>query len=369
MADVIVIGGGLMGSATAWRLAVRGADVVLLEQFEPGHDRGSSYGSSRIFRLAYPVESYVRLAADALELWRSLESTLGTSVLTMTGAVDHGPEQATLALATVLQDAGHHADLLTPVEAARRWPGLRFDTSVLFHPEAGRLHADRAVRMLQQAAVRAGAEARFGVRVERVEAHDDHASVTLRSGEVVRAPVVVVAAGGWLPTVFGDVFDLPPLRVTQEQPVHFPASDALTGWPSFIHHPGAELSPDALGGVYGLGSEDGVKVGGHGIGPLVDPDHRDRSIDTGAVARLVDYARAWLPGVDHTRPVASTCLYTTTPDHDFLIDRRGPLALLGGFSGHGFKFGPAIGELAARLVLDGAAPPDRFRLDRPAPAL
>ncbi len=361
MTKVVVVGGGVMGSAAAWQLAARGADVVLLEQFDPQHNNGSSHGSSRILRLAYPDALYVELAARAEQLWRSLESVTAMDVLTLTGAVDHGPEQATAALHQALTCAGHPSELLTPAQASRRWPGLRFDTSVLFHPDAGRVHADRAVRALQLAAERGDADIRHGVRVSSVAARSDSARVVLGDGTVLDADAAVVAAGGWLPYLFSDVFDLPPLRVTQEQPAHFPAPDAL-GWPSFIHHGGAGLPTDS--GIYGAGSEDGVKVGGHGIGATVDPDHRDRTIDPVMVAALVDYAREWLPGVDPTRPEPTTCLYTITPDHDFLIDRVGPLTVLGGFSGHGFKHAPAIGELAARLTLDGIPAPARFSLDR-----
>lgn len=361
---VVVVGGGVVGSAVAWQLARGGAQVVLVEQFSPGHDRGSSYGSSRIFRLAYPDPEYVDLAARSLELWRALGSASGLDVLNLTGGVDHGPEAVTGALREVLTAAGHPAELLDPAEAARRWPGLRFDTSVLAHPDAGRLHADRAVEALQRAAAQAGADVRHRVRVERVSPTTDHALVTLAGGSTLTADRVVIAAGGWLPGVFGDLFALPALRVTQEQPAHFAAHHRVdpSSWPSFIHHGGAGL--DADDGVYGLGSSDGIKAGHHAVGPVVDPDHRDRTIDPQRLAALVDYARAWLPGVAAATATASTCLYTTTPDHDFLIDTEGPLVLASACSGHGFKHATGVGELVAGLVLDTGSVPSRFSLSR-----
>jgi sarcosine oxidase len=170
---------------------------------------------------------------------------------------------------------------------------------------------------------------------------------------------VVIAVGGWAPGLAAQtVSGMPPLRVTQEQPLHFPAASALI-WPSFIHHGGAALPADTT--VYGLGSDDGVKVGFHGAGPIVDPDRRDRTIDPVTQKALQAYAADWLPGVDPTAPAASTCLYTTTPDHHFVIDRDGPVTVLAGFSGHGFKFASVIGELAADLV-DGAPGAERFAL-------
>lgn len=173
---------------------------------------------------------------------------------------------------------------------------------------------------------------------------------------------VVVAPGAW---AAGDLLDglvhLPPLRVTQEQPVHFTAQDPLS-WPSFIHHGGAGLP--AGGGTYGLGSVDGVKVGFHAVGRAVDsPADRDRSIDEVALQKVKAYARQWLPGVDADNASAETCLYTLTPDHDFIADRRGPVTVLAGFSGHGFKFGSVLGSLVVDLV-EGRGPLSVFSLDR-----
>jgi sarcosine oxidase len=103
-----------------------------------------------------------------------------------------------------------------------------------------------------------------------------------------------------------------------------------------------------------------VKIGFHAIGPEVDPDHRDPTPDPAIQEQLQRYAELWLPGVDHRSAVSTTCLYTQTPDHHFVIDRQGPIIVAAGFSGHGFKFGPALGELVARLSLDGATTPPLF---------
>ncbi|WP_405577742.1 FAD-dependent oxidoreductase [Streptomyces sp. NBC_01190] len=359
---IVVVGGGVMGSAAAWHLAARGRQVTLYEQFPPGHDRGSSHGSSRIFRLAYPDPFYVALAVRALPQWRRLEERTGRRLLELTGAVDHGPAEATEALRQALTAAGRPVETLTPGQVAERWPGLRADTTVLFHPEAGRLHADDAVTAFQTAAREHGASVRHGIKVTRLTVRGERVEVVTEGAETVVADAAVVAAGGWAPgRLSGLVTGVPALRVTQEQPAHFPAANPLD-WPSFIHHAGAGLPPGS--GVYGLGSVDGVKAGFHGIGPVVDPDHRDRTVDARALGELRAYAERWLPGVDHTAPAAVTCLYTTTPDHDFVIDRQGPLTVLAGFSGHGFKFAPAIGELAADLV-DGVPGPARFALGPP----
>lgn len=303
---VLVVGGGLMGAAAAWRLSARGHRVTVLERFGPGHDRGSSSGTSRIFRLAYPEPSYTQLALRALPLWQRLEEESGQSVLTLTGAVDHGSPETVDVLARVLAGAGRSVQRLSPGEVSDRWPGLRADTTAMYHPDAGRLHADDAVSALLKAAAQRGAEVRHGVCVTGIRHSGrtgEGVTVVTDTEDALTADAVVVAVGGWAPDFLPAlVTGLPPMRVTQEQPVHFPAPDALD-WPSFIHHPGAGF--DQPGGVYGLGSVDGVKVGLHGVGKVVDPDHRDRTPDPAAVEWLRAYADAWLPGVAGTEPTPS----------------------------------------------------------------
>ncbi|OWY79545.1 MULTISPECIES: FAD-dependent oxidoreductase [Rhodococcus] len=369
LVDVVVVGGGVIGSAAAWRLAARGRTVVLLEQFEQGHHRGASHGSSRIYRQAYDGQFYTALAARALPLWRRLEETTGSRVLELTGAVDHGLPAAVHAKATALYQLGIAHSVLTPAEAQRRWPGIRFDTTVLHHPDAGRLHADRSVAALQRAAAQAGADVRHTTPARTVRETDRGVEIVLDS-EVITARHVVVAAGAWTRIVLdgltgGTAPHLPALRTTQEQPAHFvPLTDAQ--WPSFVHHRGAELDGE---GIYGLGSVDGIKIGEHGTGPQVEPDSRSFVADPDGVRRLVGYARTWLPGVDAGSVRVDTCLYTTTPDSNFVVDRAGAVTVAAGFSGHGFKFAPAIGELVADLADGTATSPEPFRFGARQPAV
>jgi sarcosine oxidase len=354
----VVVGGGVVGSAAAWALARRGVEVLLLEQYGPGHRLGSSHGSARIFRLAYAEPEYVALARAALPRWRELEATTGRRLLELTGGVDHGDADVLAALRRALAAAGEPAELVDAAEVARRWPGLRVDGAALVQPTAGRLHADDAVRGFQEAARSAGAEVRHGVPVQAVEVAGDAVRVHLGAGALT-ARHAVVAAGGWAAALLGGILPLPRLRVTEEQPVHFAPAEPGQSWPSFIHHrPGPA--------VYGLGSVDGVKVGFHGAGREVDPARRAAgAVDEASLRAMRDYARRWLPGVDAERAEPSPCLYTLTDDHDFVVDRRGPLTVAAGFSGHGFKFAPAVGELLADLVAGVRPAPDRFALDRP----
>nr|WP_296773160.1 FAD-dependent oxidoreductase [Rhodococcus sp. (in: high G+C Gram-positive bacteria)] len=343
---LVVVGGGVIGAASAWNLARRGHDVTLVEQFGPGHKNGASHGTSRIFRHAYADDYHVGLAARAYALWRELENDTATELLTLTGAVDHGLPDIVKPRVEALTRAGLASEVLDPGTARNRWTGLKFDTTVLYHPDAGRLHADRSVAAFIAAAQALGATIEYGSPVREIRGTDVSTDARTYS-----ADQIVVAAGAWTSTVLSTDIALPELVTTQEQPAHFaPALDA--NWPSFIHHPGAELQSE---GIYGLQGEEGVKIGEHGTGPVVHPDARDFIPSPDGVERLRAYAREWIPGVDADSADPLTCLYTTTPDSNFIIDRTGNLTVAGGFSGHGFKFAPAVGELVADLV-DGRSP-------------
>ena len=358
--DVVVVGGGGVGSAAAWQLARRGGQVALLERFEAGHTRGASHGASRIFRLSYPDPVYIGLAQEAQRLWRELEGLTGTQLLTVTGGVDHGNSPHLDLLADGLRAAGVRADWLTPDEAAERWPGIRFDTRALFHPDSGRLHADRSVSALQSAAAAAGAFVRHSSPVTSIEVVDDDAVLVHTDSGSYRARRVVAAVNAWAAKLVGKLVPLPPLRVTQEQPAHFSAREPEDTWPSFGH-----LYDGDYGGIYGLATPgEGVKVGFHGVGPEVDPDCRDYAPDPVQLSALREYARTWLPGVDPDAYVPISCTYTTTPDANFVLDRSGPVVVATGFSGHGFKFLPALGRVLADLALDVGRPDPRFAFTR-----
>lgn len=347
-----------MGSAAAWQLARRGTEVALLERFAPGHTRGASHGTSRIFRTSYAEPVYVSLAREAEVLWRDLEDESATDILTVTGGVDHGAGPWAAATAETLDTLGLPYEWLAAEDAAERWPGLRFTDKVLHHPNSGRLHADRAVSALQLAAAAHGADVRHRSPVTSIEVVDDDRVRVVAGDDTWIARRVVVAAGAWATDLIGDLAPLPPIRVTQEQPAHFLPFDPTVEWPSFTHIP-ADGAPGSsrFGGVYGLSSgAEGVKVGFHGTGHEVHPDNRDFLPELGQLAALRAYVNHWVPGVDPdaTRPIS--CTYATTPDSNFVIDRTGPVVVAAGFSGHGFKFVPAIGRLLADLAIDKHAP-------------
>lgn len=360
--DTVIVGAGLMGAATAWSAARRGHQVVLVDQFEPGHRRGSSHGSARIVRRAYGDALYTRLTGQAFELWRELEHASGTPLLRILGGLDFGGRRNVPAVAAHLAAEGVPHEVLDAVEAEARWPGMRFAGDVVFHPQAGTLDAETAVAAFVSSARDHGADVRHAVQVRDLEPTADLVRVRLDDGTTIEATQVVVAAGGWAAELLSGLIDLPPLRVTQQQVFHFPRRDVDSPpWPSVIHESAAPVYHLAGGRDGGPG--DDRKIGEHDFGRETAAADSDGVVDPRARERVVEYVREWLPGLVPEPRSETTCLYTTTPSEDFLIDRVGPILVCSPCSGHGAKFAPLVGELTADLV-DGVTDrlPDRFRL-------
>jgi sarcosine oxidase len=360
--DVVVVGGGGMGAATAWHLARRGSRVLLLERWAPGHTRGSSHGGARIFRVAYRDERYVRLAVEALRWWRQLEVDAGEPLLDLVGQLDHGSPAAIDEIEASLRAVRRPVVRLDPAEASERWPGMRFGDSVLWSPDGGRCRADAAVAALHRQAAAHGAEVRHRVVVERLEVlAPDRVRVHTPEG-VEEAAVVVVAAGAWLPELAGGLVPLPSVVVTSEQPAHFLRRDSGAGWPSFLHHTSGAADARLAFASYGMWTPGlGVKVGLEGTGVVVDPETRDPTPDPVGLGRLRAYVERWLPGLDPEPLEVSTCLWTGLPDDHFCVDRRGPVVVCSPCSGHGFKFVPAIGRMAADLAQGADQPEPAWR--------
>ena len=355
---VVIVGGGLSGAAAAWALSRREVPVVVLEQYAVGHRLGSSHGSARIVRRGYGDALYVSLTGRAFELWRELEIASGAPLVRMLGGLDFGPRRDVPKVAALLADAGVTHEVLPAAEAAARWPGMVFDGDVVYHDQAGTLDADAAVAALLGEADRLGADVR--PETAAVAVSDD--GVRLADGASLAAECVVVAAGGWIEPLLSGVVRLPPLRVTQQQVFHFPRLDpSAPPWPSAIHEPDGPPLYHLAGGRDG-GPDDDRKIGEHGGGQETTAAGRDGIVDAAARARMIDYVRRWLPGLDPSPRSETTCLYTQTPSEDFLIDRVGDLVVCSPCSGHGAKFAPLIGELVADLVTGEGSAPERFRL-------
>jgi sarcosine oxidase len=317
-----VVGAGVMGLATGRALQRRGHDVVVYEQFQPGHDRGSSHGRSRIFRLAYAEQEYVRLAQEALGLWRELEAETGTTLLELNGLLEivRTLDEST---AATLEACGVEWHRLEGKEAERRYPVRVPEQSfAVVQPEAGIVRANRAL-----AALGRELDVRDGTRV-----HPDE----------LDADVVVVTAGSWV----NELLDEPlPVKVTRETVCYFqPERDGPV--PSVV-----SFKPDShTHDMYALADPlHGLKVGAHHAGPEVDPnetgEHEPRLVE-----QIATWARQTYRLAQPDPVAAETCLYTTTPDETFVLERRRRLVIGSPCSGHGFKFAPAIGERLADLA-------------------
>jgi sarcosine oxidase len=370
--EYVVIGAGLAGAATAWNLARDGHDVTLVERDQPAARDGSSHGSARIFRYAYPSAFYTGLVAESKPLWDELATLSGQELITVTGALDFGASRDPAALAAILDKAGVEHELLDRRGAGRRWPQIEFDTDVLWHPGAGVIDAETAVQAMVSLAVGHGAQLRTHWPVDKITPTATGYLVGSATGEQISTNSVVVSAGGWLPQLL-DALPLPndfrrripPLQVRQEQAYHFPYRTNLASpqpdWPTFIHK-SPQLQTYSLPG--GRDAEfRGQKLAEYNGGRIMaSAADQDGLIDPANRARIVDYVTRNLPGLIPEPYAETTCLFTNTPNEDFILDRSAGITLLSPCSGHGAKFAPLIGRLAADLATGKQAAPERFRL-------
>lgn len=354
--DVVVVGGGVMGLATAWELVRRGLRPIVLERFARGHHEGASHGATRNFNNAYDQDHYLDLLVRARAGWDALGEVGGEPLLRLHGLVTHGDVDIA-AVQQGLDARGIPSAVLSSAEAGARWPGMRFDGDVLWSQDAGVVRAAEALRELERRIVVGGGEVRWSCPVAHIGQDPAGAVLALADGTRMRADTVVVTAGAWTSSLLARL-GLPPLTVTEETPAHFrPRTDAV--WPSFNHYVDPAAYPAT---VYGMPTPgEGVKVGFHGVGDAVDPDARPH-VPTHQTA-LADYVREWMPGLDAASAVPISCTYTSTDDGTFVLDRRGRVVVGAGFSGHGFKFAPGVGGVLADLVLDPTArAAEAFRL-------
>jgi sarcosine oxidase len=317
---VAVVGAGVMGCATAWALRVRGAEVTVHEQFGLDHDRGSSHGRTRIFRLAYPEAYWVRFAQEAYAGWRQLDPDL----LGLYGLIELIADPA-LTSARALDECGVEYRLLDRDEVRAHGAALPDGWTALHVPDAGVVFADRARHAFLGAA---------GIEVEtnrRIESTDE-----------LDADVVVVTAGSWIRELVPDV----PVKVTRETVAYFRREGPPP--PSIV-----DLNAETGGhGMYSLHDPVfGLKVGAHHAGAEADPN-TDAPPDPAIVERIAAWVGERFPDVDPSPVEAQTCLYTTTADEHFVLERRGRVVVGSACSGHGFKFAPAVGLRLAELALD-----------------
>lgn len=372
--DAIVVGLGAHGSAAALALARRGLRVLGLERFGRAHGLGSSGGRTRIIRLAYFEDpSYVPLAVSSWDRWLELEREAGESILTRTGGL-YGGLAGSAVLDGSIRSAEEHDlphEVIAADEIRRRWPvfvppdGAR----ALIEEQAGVLRADVAIEAQLTMAERLGADLRFGEQaIDWRPAPSGGFEVETASGEVSGGEHLVIAAGAWTPHFVPDLglpLDVERIPVVWFEPL-VPAADVANGrLPVWI------LETETDGSFYGFPYDPGVglKVARHHSDVFVSVDGVDRTLTAADEARVRAFLQAHMPAADGPLTDSTICLYTNTPDGDFILDThpvgRG-VAFASACSGHGFKFAPVIGEALADLALTGSSPLpiDHFRVAR-----
>jgi sarcosine oxidase len=359
--EIAVVGLGGMGSAILAHCAARGASVIGLEQFTPVHDLGSSHGKTRMIRQAYFEDpAYVPLVLRAYELWRKLERESGDEILRITGLLSVGDENSTIIEGTsrAAREYGLAVKSLSRREIGTSYPTLQLlpGEVALFEIDAGVLDPECAIGAHLKVAKSSGAEMRFGVAMESWQATGNGFDLILSDGTQISARKLVLALGPW----FQETLESLGIRIRVQRNIQawfLPGTHAYDapGFPAFLVN--RRGLPAPLYGFPDFG--DGIKAAFHGFGELTDAKHVNRVADP--VQDVEPISRAleqWMPGAAKTLREAKPCMYTLTPDENFVIDHHpehANLILCGGLSGHGFKFAPVIGEIAAELALDSGS--------------
>ena len=334
--DVVVVGAGVMGLASAWALKRAGRDVTVLEQFDVGHPYGSSHGASRIFRFAYSETDWVALAQEALPLWRELEAESGTEVLSLTGLLDSSGDSA--ALRSALEACSAEYEVLEEGEAARRF-GIELEGEIVLELHGGIVRADRAL-----AAFSRGIPVENGVRVLALQANGEGVTLETSAG-AVEAALAVVAAGAWATPLLADAGIELETNVSQETVAYFdlPGADEL---PSVIDWNWRRRAATRTRcRPARTSSRSGCTTRACRSSPVSrgEPDPE-------VVEAESEWVRRRYPAADPTPRGAETCLYTNIEEDRFVTERHGTIIDCSACSGHGFKFAPAVGARVAALA-------------------
>lgn len=368
MKSIVVVGAGCFGAWTALHLARAGRRVTLIDAQAPGHARSSSGGETRIVRAGYGAqEMYTRWATRSLEEWKALSSRAAPPLFHETGVLWMARKEDALTTSTVatLQHVGVPHERLSRAELDARWPQIDFGpvTWAIHEPNAGVVAARRAVAQVAREAEGAGARALRAAVVPPVLGGARLGAIRTAAGEEIRADTFVFACGPWLPKLFPELLG-ERIFPTRQEVFYFgtPSGDARFSTP---------MCPawiDFGEEIYGVPDLEGrgFKIGLDRHGPPFDPDTGDRVAVT-----TLDEVRSHLgrrfPALAAAPHLATeVCQYENTSSGDFLLDRHPEFKdvwLVGGGSGHGFKHGPAVGELAAKLVVEGGLADERLRLE------
>lgn len=371
--DLIIVGAGAMGSAAAYYAARRGQRVLLLEQFALNHQKGSSNDHSRIIRYSYDNPVYIDLMRAAYPLWHELEHAAGETLYTRTGGIDIAhPNQSTFDdTHASLDTASIPYELMNAEEARQRFPMFVFDDDmrVLYQSDSGILAAARCVQAHLRLAVQYGAVIKANAPVSRIVANSD--SVEITADETYSAARLILAGGAWMNDLLAHIDLQLPLIPEGIQLAYFdpvPAAPySAAQMPVFITH----LRGDKADWVYGIPSinNSGLKVALHTGQRVQHVSDINYTPDEIVIERVRRYICRYLPGADAPLKSTRICLYTLTPDGNFVIDthpQHSHIVIASPCSGHGFKFSTLIGKMLTELALDGTTPHDTslFKMSR-----
>jgi sarcosine oxidase len=370
--EYIVLGLGGFGSAAAYWLSRKaGADVLGLEQFELGHVRGESQDHSRIIRLSYHTPEYVELAKYAFRAWAEVERDSGEKLILKTGGLDFAHRESAIPLSNYsasMDAAGVPYEKLDADEIMRRWPPFRLPEDIhgLFQAESGIAMAARGNAAHQRMARAHGATLREHAPVTVIAPEDGE--ITIEAGlQRYRCRSLIIAAGSWSNRALAPFGVQLPLTVTQEQVSYFASPRASDFQPD--RFPVWIWMDDPCFYGFPVFGEAGPKAGQDAGGKEVTADSRTFAPDMDALTRVQQFLSTYIPSALGPIIYTKSCLYTLTPDRDFVIDSvpgfSNAIVAIGG--GHGFKFSSLIGRILAELAAEGRTAHDlaSFRMDRP----
>ncbi|KAJ6643910.1 putative sarcosine oxidase [Pseudolycoriella hygida] len=371
--EVIIIGAGVMGSATAYYLSKHcGEDVLLLEQFDLLHRRGSSHGDSRIIRKTYPQEHYTELMIDAYALWEAAESEAETKVFTKTGGLDMSyiDNEQIKQLIRSAEKYNVPAEVLTPSQVKAKFPSITIpdDNIGVYCPDSGILNATKAVAMFHYLAKLNGCRIKDNTFVTDIYQEKRGTKfetiVKANNGQTFTCAKCIVTVGPWAKKFLNKLNVDLPLRAVQTTVAYWrvdnPSLYSSTVFPVFINY-----SDESL--VYGFPAHEFpnlIKCCAH-FGPDIDPDIRDFLPGVADLQKTVaPFLKKTFQGVEPVTEKTESCVYTWTPDEDFIIDEvpgHEGIFIGCGFSGHGFKLAPIVGKIFSELVLSKPHPYPKTR--------
>jgi sarcosine oxidase len=363
--DVIIVGLGAMGSATAYHLAKRGLRVLGLDRYHPPHNFGSSHGLTRIIREAYFEDPlYVPLVQRAYELWAELEQQSGQQLLLKTGGLMIGPRDGAL-VSGASRSAQEHKlahELLTSASLAQKFPGFKVqdNPSAVWEPRAGILFPERAIQTHLDLAAKLGADLHFNESVRKWEPLGKCVRIFTES-DFYTGNHLVLSPGAWMNSLLPE----PKLPLTVERQVLFwfkPGSHMELFQPARLPIFIRQYASDKF--FYGFPDlGDGVKVAFHHQGGRVDPESLSQEVQPSETDAMRAVLSDYLPDANGEVRSTAVCMYTNAPDEHFILDyhpKYPQVVVASPCSGHGFKFSPVIGELIAGMI-EGNQP--RFNLE------